>query len=247
MSKPGAQAYYDSLMELVASWEVDFVKIDDLSRPYHLKEIEAIRTAINKTGRQIILSTSPGETPVGQGPHVRNHANQWRISDDFWDNWTALYEQFQRLHAWTPYRGPGHFPDADMLPLGKLQGGNNTSSGRNTNFTASEQNTMMTLWAIARSPLIHGGDMTQMDPNTLALLTNDEVIAVNQQSTHNRQLFRNGDLIAWAADAVGSAARFAHCGIIPITVRSLALSRRRSIPTMPLSIGFRDPRCPLHG
>ena len=208
MTKPGAQAYYDSIMEMVASWEVDFVKIDDLSRPYHLKEIEAIRKAIDKTGRPIVLSTSPGETPVDRGAHVMNHANQWRISDDFWDNWGALYDQFTRLHDWTPYRGPGHFPDADMLPLGKLQGGNNTSSGRVTNFTVNEQYTLMSLWAIARSPLIHGGDMTQMDPFTLSLLTNDEVIAVNQHSTHNRQLFRDGDLVAWVADKEGATDKY---------------------------------------
>ncbi|MEO5715459.1 MAG: glycoside hydrolase family 27 protein [Luteolibacter sp.] len=208
MTKPGAQAYYDSIMELVASWEVDFVKIDDLSRPYHLKEIEGIRKAIDKTGLPIIFSTSPGETPVDKGAHVMNHANQWRISDDFWDSWTPLYEQFKRLHDWTPYRGPGHFPDADMLPLGKVQGGNNTATGRVTNFTVNEQFTLMSLWAIVRSPLIHGGDMTQMDPSTLALLTNDEVIAVNQQSTRNRQLFRNGDLIFWTADAEGSTDKY---------------------------------------
>jgi len=208
MTKPGAQAYYDSIMELVASWEVDFVKIDDLSRPYHLKEIEAIRKAIDKTGRPIVLSTSPGETPVDRGAHVMNHANQWRISDDFWDNWSALYDQFKRLHDWTSYRGPGHFPDADMLPLGKLQGGNNTATGRVTNFTVNEQYTMMSLWAIARSPLIHGGDMTQMDPFTLSLLTNDEVLAVNQYSTHNRQLFRSGDLVAWVADKESSTDKY---------------------------------------
>ena len=208
MTKPGAQAYYDSIMELVASWEVDLVKVDDLSRPYHLKEIEAIRKAIDKTGRPIVLSTSPGETPVDRGAHVMNHANQWRISDDFWDNWGALYDQFKRLHDWTPYRGPGHFPDADMLPIGKLQGGNNSAAGRVTNFTVNEQYTLMSLWAIARSPLIHGGDMTQMDPFTLSLLTNDEVIAVNQHSTHNRQLFRNGDLVAWVADRESSTDKY---------------------------------------
>lgn len=231
MTRPGAQAYYDSIMELVASWEVDFVKIDDLSRPYHLKEIEAIRKAIDKTGRPIILSTSPGETPVDEGPHVMGHANQWRVSDDFWDNWTALLEQFKRLHDWTPYRGPGHFPDADMLPLGKLQGGNNTATGRVTNFTANEQLTMMSLWSIARSPLIHGGDMLQMDPATLALLTNDEVIAVNQQSTRNRQLYRTGNLVAWTADAENSPDKYlalfntgASAANVPVNLATLGYS-----------------------
>lgn len=208
LTKPGAQEYYDSILALVASWEVDFVKIDDLSRPYHLPEIEAIRKAIDKTGRPIVLSTSPGETPVGQGAHVMYEANQWRISDDFWDNWSALYAQFQRLHDWTPYRGPGHFPDADMLPLGKVESGSPSATGRATYFTQNEQYTLMSLWAIARSPLIHGGDMTQMDAFTLSLLTNTEVIAVNQFSTHNRQLFRTNDLIAWVANDANSTNKY---------------------------------------
>lgn len=208
LSKPGAQEYYDSIMALVASWEVDFVKIDDLSRPYHLPEIEAIRKAIDKTGRPIVLSTSPGATPVGHGAHVMQQANQWRISDDFWDNWSALYAQFQRLHDWTPYRGAGHFPDADMLPLGKVEGGSPSATGRTTYFTQNEQYTLMSLWAIARSPLIHGGDMTQMDAFTLSLLTNTEVIAVNQFSTRNRQLFRTNDLIAWVANDANSTNKY---------------------------------------
>ncbi len=228
MDKPGAQAYYDSIFELVAAWEVDFVKIDDLSRPYHRKEIEAIRRAIDKTGRPIVFSTSPGETPLGSGAHVELHANQWRISDDFWDTWGALYDQFKRLHDWTPYRGPGHFPDADMLPIGKVEAGNVTGTGRVTRFTTAEQYTLMSLWAIARSPLIHGGDMTQMDALTLSLLTNDEVIAVNQRSTRNRQLFRTGDLIAWVADAEGSTDKYlavfntgASATSVPVSLASL--------------------------
>jgi hypothetical protein len=208
MTKPGAQAYYDSLFALYASWGVDFVKVDDLSRPYHTAEIEAIREAIDKTGRPIVFSTSPGATPVGLGAHVMTHANQWRISDDFWDNWNALYEQFKRLHDWTPYRGPGHFPDADMLPLGKLSGGRPGASGRWTHFTTNEQYTLMSLWAIARSPLILGADLTQLDPFTLSLLTNDDVIAVNQHSRNNRQLFSSDHLIAWTADADDSSDQY---------------------------------------
>jgi alpha-galactosidase len=239
MTKPGAQEYYDSIMTLVASWEVDFVKIDDLSRPYHTAEIEAIRKAIDKTGRAIVLSTSPGETPVVTGPHVMQQANQWRISDDFWDTWSALYAQFLRLHNWTPYRGAGHFPDADMLPLGKLSGGSNTATGRWTNFTTNEQYTLMSLWAIARSPLIHGGDMTQMDSATLALLTNDEVIAVNQRSLHNRQLFRTSDHIAWTADVEGSSDKYlavfnatGSSTSVPVTLAALGFTGACSVRSL---------------
>jgi len=203
MNKPGAQEYYNSIMELVASWGVDFIKVDDLSRPYHQLEIEAIRKAIAKTGRKIVLSTSPGETPLSAGPNVNQNANMWRISDDFWDNWKALMAQFKRLDDWTPYRITGAWPDADMLPLGMLQ------LGRKTRFTTNEQYTLMSLWSIARSPLIHGGDMTKTDSFTLSLLTNDEVLSVNQHSENNHQLFRTEDgLIAWIADVPGSKDKY---------------------------------------
>lgn len=198
MSKPGAQEYYDSVFALLASWEIDLVKVDDLSRPYHEAEIEAIRKAIDKSGRPIVFSTSPGETPLGAGEHVSSHANMWRISDDFWDSWPALYEQFARLDKWAPYRGPGHWPDADMLPLGNIR---TWDAKRNwTNLTHDEQITMMTLWCIARSPLILGANLPGNDDFTLSLLTNDEVLAVDQHSTNNRQLWLKGQSIVWVAD-----------------------------------------------
>jgi hypothetical protein len=205
VDKPGAQAYYDSVFELVASWGVDFVKVDDISRPYHdhEREIEAIRHAIDRTRRPIVLSLSPGETALTAAEHVKRHANMWRISDDFWDTWPALREQFGRLARWNPHRGPGHWPDADMLPLGVLDLGR-----RSTHFTADEQRTLLTLWSIARSPLIHGGDMTKTDAATLALLTNDEVIAVDQHSEGNRPLFEREGMVAWTADAPASADRY---------------------------------------
>ena len=202
MAKPGAQAYYDSVFELIASWGVDFVKVDDISRPYHEheREIEAIRRAIDRTGRPIVLSLSPGETALTAADHVSRHANMWRISDDFWDTWPALVEQFDRLARWNPHRGPGRWPDADMLPLGVL-------GRRSTRLTPDEQRTLMTLWSIARSPLVHGGDMTKTDAFTLGLLTNDEVIAVDQHSEGNRPLFDRDGLVAWAANVPGSPDR----------------------------------------
>ena len=208
MSKPGAQEYYDSVFAIMASWGLDFVKVDDLSAPYHKPEIEAIRKAIDKTGRPIVFSTSPGGTPLGQGPHIESNANMWRISGDFWDNWGALYAQFARLDSWTPYRGPGHFPDADMLPLGNVRAWQ--SSGNWTHFTHDEQTTLMTLWSIARSPLIMGGNMPNSDEFTLSLMNDDEVIAVNQQSTGNRQVFarNNNTEFAWVADVPGSKDKY---------------------------------------
>lgn len=207
-SKPGAQAYYDSIFKQAAGWGLDFVKVDDLSRPYHTPEIEAIRKAIDKSGRAIVFSTSPGETPLASGDHVRQYANMWRISDDFWDAWPALFEQFHRLDAWTPYRGSGHFPDADMLPLGAVRQVPGYEGGPWTRFTKDEQQTMMTLWAMSRSPLMMGGDLTKNDAWTLSLLTNDELLAVDQKSQNNRQLFNRDGQIAWIADVPNSRDKY---------------------------------------
>jgi alpha-galactosidase len=208
MAKLGAQEYYDSVFALIASWEADFVKVDDLSSPYYAPEIEAIRKAIDKTGRAIVLSTSPGATPVERGEHIALHANMWRISNDFWDSWQALYRQFARLDRWTPFRGPGHWPDADMLPLGNIRTWQEKDDW--TRFTRDEQTTLMTLWCIARSPLIMGGNMPRNDAFTLSLMTNDEVIAVNQASTNNRQVLAASDntQYVWAADVPGSRDKY---------------------------------------
>jgi alpha-galactosidase len=203
MTRPGAQEYYDSVFDLFASWGLDFVKVDDLSRPYHQAEIEAIRKAIDRTGRQMVFSTSPGATPLSAGGNVSTNANMWRISDDFWDKWSLLLEQFDRLRAWTSYRGPGRFPDADMLPVGVLQMGRTR-----THFKPDEQITLLTLWSIARSPLILGADLTKLDDFTLGLITNDEVIAVDQASANNHELFHRGGFCGWVADIPGSPDKY---------------------------------------
>jgi hypothetical protein len=202
MTKPGAQAYYDSIFRLYADWGVDFVKMDDMSRPYdaHAPEIEAAHQAIGASGRAITLSLSPGETPVIRGEHVRRHAQMWRISDDFWDEWSMLEAQFTRLENWNPWRRPGAWPDADMLPLGRLALGK-----RDTKFTPDEQRTLMTLWSIARSPLIMGGDLRHLDAPTLALLTNRAVLAVNQASTDNQPHFVEDGARIWSARPEGAA------------------------------------------
>jgi hypothetical protein len=202
MTKPGAQAYYDSVFKLLASWEVDFVKVDDLSRPYreHIAEIEAIRKAIDHSGRPMVLSTSPGETPLEFADHVYQHANMWRISDDFWDDWQLLKNQFTRCAKWAPYVGPGHFPDADMIPFGRVRAWEPKDKGGWTRFTHDEQQTLISLWAIAQSPLIFGGNMPENDQQTLSLLTNPDVIRINQAGSKPRELRRDGDSVVWVSD-----------------------------------------------
>ncbi len=210
MDKPGAQEYYNSLLELYAEWGVDYVKVDDISSPFRGKEIEGYRKAIDNCGRPMVLSLSPGgKTPIEEAEFFKNNANLWRISGDFWDDWEALEKQFARIHKWEEHIGSGHWPDADMIPFGLLnRRGPGDGVERRSNFTNNEKYTLMTLWSICRSPLMYGGDLMMMRPVELKLLTNKEVLEVNQNSENNRQLFREDNKIAWIADIPNSKDKY---------------------------------------
>lgn len=203
----GAQEYYDSLFDLYASWGVDFVKVDDICitefKPHDLYsakgEIEMIRKAIDKCGRPIVLSLSPGPALLEQAEHLSRHANMWRMTGDFWDNWPQLYNMFEKCHQWSPYVKEGCWPDCDMLPLGRIEinNRNDGGTGRNTCFTKDEQITMMTLWSIFRSPLMLGTELRGLDDWTLSLITNEEVIRVLKHSHGARQIMRTDDTVVW--------------------------------------------------
>ncbi len=184
---PAGQAWYDSIIRQYAQWGIDYIKMDDASQPYRADEIAAIHKAIVKSGRSIVLSLSPGEAPVDQALHVNANANLWRISGDFWDNWDALLHSFDLLDRWQGHSSQGHWPDADMIPLGHL-GPRCPVDGANrpTRFTRQEQVTLMTLWSIAPSPMMLGMNLPDNDAWTLALLTNPEVMAVNQDPSGSR-------------------------------------------------------------
>ena len=205
-SKPGAQAYYDSIAELYARWGVDFVKADDIAQthdpsyPYHAAEIAALSQALRSCGRPMVLSLSPGPAPLEQANHLRAHANMWRISNDFWDDWAALKRQFARAHRWETEIRPGGWPDADMLPLGHIGIRGEVGDDRWTNFTREEQRTLMSAWCVFRSPLMFGGDLPSNDEWTRSLLTNPEVLAVNQNSQNNHQSYFQDEILAWTAE-----------------------------------------------
>jgi alpha-galactosidase len=215
VSKPAGQAYYDSIAALYAKWGVDFIKADDMSlgenprgETYHGPEIEALSRAIKKTGRPMVLSLSPGPTPPREAEQVARYAQMWRISGDFWDDWKLLKHQFSLCRPWISSIGPNHWPDADMLPLGRIRIRGFEDHERQSRFTPAEQRTVMTLWTIFRSPLMIGGDLPSMDPATLTLFTNNEVLAVDQHSTHNHELFARGTEDAWVADVPGSPDKY---------------------------------------
>jgi len=195
-TQPGAQEYYNSILELYASWGVDFIKVDDLSRPYHQGEIELIRNAIDKTNRPIVFSTSPGETPIENAEHVRTHANMWRMVDDVWDTWPHITHLFDIAQKWYPFIASGTWPDCDMIPLGRISLRGERGADRMTRLTKDEQYTLMTLFTIFRSPLIFGGDLPSNDAFTLSLLTNKEVLKMHHESTGVRQLYQKDKKVA---------------------------------------------------
>jgi len=209
------QAWYDSLLTQYAAWGVDLIKVDCIaSHPYKIDEIRMIRKAIDHAARPMVLSLSPGPTALDNGAEVAAEAQMWRISDDFWDLWTkehperdfpqSLTAQFVNTAAWAQFAKPGNWPDADMLPIGELRPSPGDGQPRTTRLTPTEQQTMMTLWSMARSPLILGANLTLLDPATLNLLTNPDVIAIDQTATRSGQVFHSGDVIAWTADLPAS-------------------------------------------
>ncbi len=200
MSKAGAQAYYDSIAELYASWDVDFIKADDILYPYHDTEIAGLSQAIQRTKRPIVLSLSPGvDMTTDHYDHLRQNCELFRISADFWDRWVDLKDQFANCHKWENFTGVGCWADADMLPLGHIGIRAERGDDRQSLFTRDEQITLMTLWVISRSPLMFGGDLPGNDDFTLGLMTNDEVLEVHRASQNNHQLFQDGDRIGWIA------------------------------------------------
>jgi alpha-galactosidase len=208
---PAGQAWYDSLLAQYAAWGVDYLKVDCISdHPYKPTEIRMLHRAIVKTGRPIILSLSPGPTSLGVAKDLIPYAQMWRISDDVWDLWNnpnpfprSLHDQFELAAAWTPYARPGTWPDADMLPLGYLGPIPGDGQARNSRLTHDEQQTMMTLWAMARSPLILGANLTKLDDWTTKLLTNQSVLEVNQSGHDQRQVTREGNAVAWTSSGKG--------------------------------------------
>lgn len=194
-----AAAYYRSLFSLYAGWGVDFVKCDDIAREYPRceQEIETISRACRACGRDMVLSLSPGPAPLERAEHLKKYANMWRITDDFWDDWRLLKAMFERAEKWCIHAAPGHWPDADMLPVGALRQCDDPDGW--TRFTHAEQRAMMTLWCMMRSPLMIGGDLPKNDAFTRALLTNDAVLAILRESFCGRPLTTTPDESVWLA------------------------------------------------
>ena len=205
MKKPGAQEYLNSLLALYSLWGVDFIKVDDISFPYSEAEIDGYKKAIDGCGRPIILSLSPGPTPLDKAAHVAKYANMWRITDDFWDTWKQVLTAFDFANKWQGMSSPGHWPDCDMLMIGKISAKGPDAKNRYSRFSKDELYTIMTFWTIFQSPLIIGGDLPGNRKLELSLYTNSEVLAVNQLAENPHQLYSSDGKIAWYSKKPGSA------------------------------------------
>ncbi len=200
----GAQEYYDSIISMYAEWGVDYIKCDDICNTNLYREnqysaaheVEMLQCAIQKTGRDIVLSLSPGPALIEKAWHYEKYANMWRITDDFWDQWELLKNMFVRCELWQNHVSEGSYPDCDMLPVGKL--GKGFGNEWDTRFTKEEQITMMTLWCMFGSPLMIGTDLTLLDEWTLWLLTRKDILKLTSNDYTARQVYRDEESAVWS-------------------------------------------------
>ena len=207
------QAYYDSIISMYADWGVDFIKCDDICDSWMYREplvfsgwheTRMLHKAIEKCGRPIVLSLSPGPAHIDKAWHYAENANMWRITDDLWDNWKLLKEMFARCEMWQDHVKTGCYPDCDMLPFGYL--GKGFGQERQCNLTKDEQRTMMTLWCMFRSPLMLGAELTKLDEWTLSLITDRSLLGMLAEGRRGRQLVHSDELAVWINEPENTSA-----------------------------------------
>ena len=174
--------------------------------------------AIARSRRPIVLSLSPGTgLSTRHLDHLRANAQMWRISDDLWDRWDDVYAQFARLARWAPLQEPGGWADADMLPLGRIGLRAERGEPRDSLLTLDEQRTVLTLWVMARSPLMMGGDLPSSDGRTVELLANPWLGRVLSEARDSAEILREprsgGEHIVWAARSADPDRRFVAMGV----------------------------------
>ena len=215
-SKPGAQAFIDSWARELASWGADYIKLDGVGSG-DIPDVKAWSEALRHTGRPIHLVLS-SSLPIADASTWAKYSNGWRTGADSecycghpfpLTQWGYVQSRFDQVADWAPYGRPGAFNDYDSIELGDGP----TDEG----ITASEEQSMMSLWAMAASPLVINADLTHLDPTDVSYLKNSAVIAVDQDSidaerivdSGNDQVYakteKNGDIILGLFNKSGSA------------------------------------------
>ena len=241
MTKPGAQEYYDGFIQQLADYGVDFIKADDIVE--FPAEIEAVQKAIEKTGRPITLSLSPGDRVLGNAIATYEKADMLRVTGDVWDRQSDIDKCFDSWLTWqyVPVR-QGFWFDMDMIPFGELRvtipkdtPDDKTGNGgkhRFDNYTVPQKKTFITMRAISASPLIMGGALPTLDKESLRLLTNKEMIACNQNGKMGHMIENRDYVQIWRTEQRGAEKESGWAGVFnrsgekkttPVSLKSLGL------------------------
>jgi hypothetical protein len=194
-SKPGAQAFINSWVNMFASWDVDYIKIDGMSND-NVPDIKAWSQGIRQSGRPMVLDVTQGSYTEAIAPVLMKYANQWEFAPDVecygcekkgksypLTSWKDVAKRFNYVADWQPYAGPGGFNDYDSIELG---------NGSNDGITPIERQTQLSLWSLGASPLLLGVDLTHLDPLDLQYLKNTDVLAVDQDSIAAKRVVNDG-------------------------------------------------------
>jgi alpha-galactosidase len=178
-----------------AAWGIDYLKYDwnprspnPVSNAQFHTETNNMRQALNNVSRDIIYSYS-NSMPFDQISDQQPMLNSWRTGGDITDSYSSVSSHAFGQDQWAPYSAPGHFNDPDMLEVGWV---GKSATPHSTNLSADEQYTHITMWSLLSSPLLLGNDMAKLDQFTKSLVSNDEVLAVNQDALGQQALLKNG-------------------------------------------------------
>lgn len=194
-SRPGAQAYINSWANELASWGVDFLKMDGVGDS-DIPDVQAWSTALKQSGRLIYFDLSHN-LDIKNASTWRANANAWRTQRDIecksecpgtLVNWAKVSERFDSAASWARYAGPGGWNDLDAMDV---------ADGTLDGLTNTQRQSCMTLWAVAAAPMYMGDDLTQMDSYGLSLLSNTEVIAVDQSGLAGTRVYSANNLQVW--------------------------------------------------
>ncbi|KAL0925564.1 hypothetical protein M5K25_003914 [Dendrobium thyrsiflorum] len=191
------RAFLRSLYQQYADWDVDFVKLDCVfGDDFDKKQIITVSEILEGLGRPILFSLSPGTSVTpSMGETISDYVDLYRITGDSWDNWNDVAAHFDVARDFAAAKQIGakglhgnSWPDLDMLPLGWLTDpGVQQGPHRKCRLSLDEQKTLLTLWSMAKSPLMFGGDLRQIDDITFNLITNPTLLEINSYSQNNME------------------------------------------------------------
>ena len=194
--KPGAQQFINSWADMLASWGIDYIKIDGMQNS-NVPDIKAWSKAIRQSGRPMILDVTQGSYARAIAPTLMKYANQWEFAPDVecyrcekggssypLTSWADIRKRFNFVTDWQPYAGPGGFNDYDSIEVG---------NGSDDGLTPVERQTQMSLWALGSAPFILGVDLTHLDELDVKYLKNAAVLAVDQDGIAAKRIANTGD------------------------------------------------------